>query len=88
MAYEKETQAAYASESSVRYLEERITRINERMQNDKKMLRLLIRILVDKKIIGPELAKTFEETIGQTPEAKELVEWFLKNQEGEENATG
>lgn len=54
----------------MRYYDERITEL-------KKKIRLLVRLLVDKKIIGEELAKSFEET-----SSDELIEWYenrLKN---------
>lgn len=48
-----------------------LDRINNRIRNVDKKIRLLVRILVDKKIIGTELAKSFEET-----STKEILEWY------------
>lgn len=47
---------------------------NEKREKLEMKVRLLVRILVDKNIIGTELAKTFEETC---PE--ELVKWYLES---------
>ena len=46
----------------------------ERIRDLQKKIRLLTRILVDKKIIGEEMAKTFEETT--LIDKKELLEWY------------
>ena len=46
----------------------------ERIQDLRKKMRLLVRILVDKKIIGDEIAKTFEETA--LLDKKELIKWY------------
>ena len=54
--------------------------MHKRISDDKKMFRLLVRILVEKKVIGEELAKTFEET----QSSDELLEWFLKDDENKE----
>lgn len=53
--------------SDYRYLQDQI-------YAQKKMIRLLVRILVDKKIIGEELAKTFEESKVEVNPA--ILEWF------------
>jgi len=46
-------------------------RLRERFWGIDKKMRLLVRILVDKKIIGTEIAKFFEET-----STKEILEWY------------
>lgn len=56
-------------ESEVSYSD--LDRVNNRIRNIDKKVRLLVRILVDKKIIGTELAKSFEET-----STKEILEWY------------
>lgn len=58
---------------------------NEQRRALEKKVRLLVRLLVDKGVIGAELAKSFEET---TPKSNELIEWFLKEKMGDKNATG
>lgn len=82
MAYNKdvvsEATPNYASE--IKYINDRLDLIHQRRREDKRMFRLLVRLLVDKKVIGEEIAKTFEETQSN----KELLEWFLKNNENEE----
>ena len=45
----------------------------EDMRKMKSKIKLLVRILVDKKLIGAELAKTFEETSSPN----EVLEWYL-----------
>ncbi len=53
--------------------------INNRVDDLRKKIKLLVRILVDKKIIGSELAKTFEETV-----PSDILKWYLKDiKEGE-----
>ena len=42
----------------------------------KKKIRLLVRILVEKKIIGEEIAKTFEESKMTPSESKDLIKWY------------
>lgn len=80
MAYtEKAEVAAKDYTREIQYLSERIDRIHTIIREDKKMFRLFVRILVDKKVLSPELAKTFEETQSN----EELIEWFLKDDEKE-----
>ena len=78
MAYnEKVVEATPDYAREIKYINDRLTRIDNRISNEKKMFRLLVRILVDKKVIGDELAKTFEET----QSSKELLDWFLDKNE-------
>jgi len=49
--------------------------LQDQLYAQKKMIRLLVRILVDKKIIGEELAKTFEESKKPTINPK-IQEWY------------
>jgi len=55
--------------SSIRYLEDDI-------RNLKKQIKFLVAVLVDKKLIGEQTAKSFTETV-----SKEVIEWFTKNLE-------
>ena len=48
--------------------------LSKRIRDQDKKIRLLVRILVDKKVIGPELAKTFEETASSS---KDILAWYL-----------
>jgi len=55
---------------------------DDQMQKMKTKIRLLVRILVDKKIIGEEIAKTFEETNETNksplkPVTDELLQWYI-----------
>lgn len=54
---------------SIRYLEEDI-------RNLKKQIKFLVAVLVDKKLIGEQIAKSFTETA-----PKEVIEWFTKKLE-------
>lgn len=71
------------------WLSRRLDRIenemSERITKLKKRLRLLVRILVDKKIVGEEVAKSVEETVSEDEEIEEtkLIEWFLAEREKE-----
>lgn len=47
--------------------------INSRISDVSKKIRLLTRVLVDKKIIGDEVAKSFEET-----HVKEITDWYIE----------
>ena len=69
------------SASDIQYLERRIERNDEyltnRIQILEKKIRLLVRILVDKKMIGTELAKTFEEAVALPPrDISKIVESY------------
>jgi hypothetical protein len=64
------------------YLSRRIERLSERQREDherlSKRIRLLVRILVDKKIVGEEVAKSVEET-GK----KDLLDWLIEQLKSE-----
>lgn len=49
--------------------------LREDIRNLKKQLKIIMGVLVDKKLIGEQLAKAFSETC-----PKEVLEWFLKKQ--------
>ena len=72
----KETEAT-PTQGDYNYLSRRIQSLEERQRDDyerlNKRIRLLVRILVDKKIVGEEVAKSVEET-GKNS----LVEWLLE----------
>jgi len=72
----KEEQAT-PTQGDYDYLSRRIQSLEERQRDDyerlNKRIRLLVRILVDKKIVGEEVAKSVEET-GKNS----LVEWLLE----------
>jgi len=67
MSVEK-AEPRYLTWDDLRWLQERVDRMGIK-------IRLLVRILVDKKIIGEELAKTFEET---SLDKEKLLEWFVE----------
>ena len=74
------------------YLSKRIDRLENEMydrdmQNKKRTI-LLLRILVDKKIIGEEIAKSIEESFAKNDEeeANDLIDWLLEETVGVEEA--
>ena len=74
---EKVTVQSYTADDfyrDIKYYDNKITMLE-------KKIKLLVRILVDKNLIGEQLAKTFEET---TPDNKELINWYMNCLKGEE----
>ena len=59
------------SKSDIDWLNDRIGYLKEDLSKANTKIKLLVRILVDKKIIGGELAKTFEES-AKNPK----IEWY------------
>ena len=53
--------------------------LKEDVRSLRKKIRLLVRILVDKKIVGAELAKSVEETAKKD----EILKWFLEEAQKE-----
>jgi len=79
MSYpEKEETPNYATTQFVR---SEMEYYNRQVSDLKKKIRLLVRILVDKKIIGAELAKSFEETA--TP--ADVLAWYEEKHKKPEN---
>ena len=69
----------YVTREDLRY---NMDNVNDRINDLRKKLKLLVRLLVDKKIIGEELAKSFEETM-----PSDILKWYLKDiKEGEKSA--
>ena len=62
MSVEKAEEPRYLTRNDITYLEKRIGYLEERLNDYKKRLSLLVRILVDRKIVGGEIAKSIEET--------------------------
>ena len=77
MSYEKKTEEPkYASESEISYLKERLESAYEDRRKIKKMIRVILAIMIDKKLIGEETAKAFMESKKVTPEQLEkLIVW-------------
>ena len=72
---EKSETPSYATQDNIKWLERRIDRQDETIKRYRKMMRLLVRILVDKKVIGTEIAKTFEETEA-VADIDKILEWY------------
>ena len=47
--------------------------INRRLDKIETKIRLLTRLLIEKKIIGADIAKSIEET-----SAEDLIDWYMK----------
>jgi len=82
---EKDTKAEWQADYN--WLSKRLDRIDtemsERIVELRKKIRLLVRILVDKKIVGEEIAKSVEESTPEDERIAEdkLIEWFLAERE-------
>lgn len=74
------------------WLSRRVDRLEnttyERDEANKKRIVLLLRILVDKKIIGEEIAKSIEESFAKNNEEETngLIDWLLEETVGIEEA--
>ncbi len=73
------------TKDELKWIERRIENndkyMTNRVQKLETKLRLLVRILVDKKLVGTELAKTFEESIEPKRDTSKIVEYYeAKNQ--------
>lgn len=53
--------------------------INRRLDRIETKIRLLTRLLIEKKIIGSDIAKSIEET-----SAEDLIDWYMKEIEKKE----
>jgi len=73
MSVDEKAEVPSVSKSDLDWLGKRIDYTNEDIRAIKSKIRLLVRLLVDKKIIGEELAKTFEESKAVNPK---LIEWY------------
>ena len=73
------------------YLSKRLDRIetdlSERISNLKRKIRLFVRILVDKKIIGEEVSKSIEEVFAEDNETidEETLNWLLDSVKDDTN---
>jgi len=71
--------------SDYNWLSRRIDRLENEMReqcrNHARRIRLFVRILVDKKIIGEEVAKSIEEVFAEDGEAidEEAIKWLLES---------
>lgn len=79
---EEEKKSERPWQSDYNWLEKRVDRLQNQMNDQcaaqSKRTRLLVRILVDKKIIGEEIAKSIEETLVEEEKAnKAIFNWFM-----------
>lgn len=52
--------------------------LSERLMRTEKRLRLILAILIDKKLIGEQMARSIEETVAdETPESEAKLKWLL-----------
>ena len=86
MSMEKEAEKP-VTQGDYQYLTRRLDRLEQTMYDQyarlSKRIRLLVRILVDKKIVGTELAKSVEETLAEGEDLEKVLDWFLKSLEEE-----
>lgn len=67
---EAKAQPNYAYQSDVDYLRQRVTTLEAR-------IRLLVRMLLDKKVLGDEAAKTFMET-SEKSRVEQIADYYRK----------
>jgi len=72
---EKAEEPKIVTQNDLQWHSQRMDRIDKRINRINKKIRLLVRILVDKKIIGPELAKSFEETEA-IADIEKILKWY------------
>jgi len=72
------------SKSDIDYLHRRIDDQNDRIDELTDKIKLLARILVDKNIVGEEIAKSVEESEG--PDNLDLMAWLIEETFGVEEA--
>ena len=78
MSMEKaKEEAAPVTKSDIEYLERRMERAYQDREKLRKMIRIVIGILVDKKLVGEQLAKTFMES--REVDLDKLLEFLEKN---------
>lgn len=87
----KKAEPNYVTRESLSWLERRVDRLADEMReqcrNHARRVRLFVRILVDKKIIGEEVAKSIEESLPKNEEEIEgLIDWLLEETVGIEEA--
>jgi len=77
MSIEKDEEPAYATQRDYEYLEKRLSDAWKDRQAIRKMIRVILAILIDKKIIGEETAKAFMESKEElSPERiAKLLKW-------------
>jgi len=71
----------YATKSDIQWIERSLERARQDREKIKKMIRVIVAILVDKKLIGEQIAKTFMESTQTEPDPEKLIAWLLKKLE-------
>ena len=66
-------QPDYSNE--INWINGRIDGLYEELRTDRKRVRMLVALLIDKKIIGEELAKQIQETF-KSEDKTEILNWF------------
>jgi len=75
MSVPEEKTEVGATKSDLHYVERRIESAYEDRQKMKKMIRTIVAVLVDKKLVGENLAKAFTES---KEKENKLIEWVLE----------
>lgn len=78
MSVEKAEEHVCACKSDIEWLGRRIDSINEDYRRLRKVLRIVIAILVDKKLVGENVAKTFTES-KEKVDVDKLIKWLVEN---------
>lgn len=63
------------SKSDIDYINSRIDRINERIDKLNKKVALVLAVMIDKGMIGENLAKKIEESKGDD---SDLIDWLME----------
>lgn len=74
----KEETPNYATKSDIQWIERSLERARQDREKIKKMIRVIVAILVDKKLIGEQIAKTFMESTQTGPDPEKLIAWLLE----------
>lgn len=77
MPYEDAEKATVSSvsKSDIDYVNNRIDRVNERIDKLNKKVALVLAVMIDKGMIGENLAKKIEESKGDD---SDLIDWLME----------
>jgi len=75
---EVKAESTYNCESEIKWLQRRLDSVNEDYRKLRKMIRIVVAILVDKKFVGENVAKTFMES-KKAGDVDKLIEWLIEN---------
>jgi len=76
MSVQEKEEAQVVTKSDLQYIEDRLTRAWEDRQRIRKSIRTIIAVLVDKKLVGENVARAFMESKKENTE--KILEWFVE----------